>query len=99
MRSRIVGSNGQQVLLLTSGISAYCYNGFSLPDPALDPKELAANMLQAMNANVGNNISFLDQQAVIATTNGIPLRTVSISTVNAQLLAIYQKQLQDQSPN
>jgi len=59
------------------------YNAFTYQN--LDVKTLVADLQQSMNVNAMTQSLMPDQVLVVSTTNGVPIRTISASSINEQL--------------
>ncbi|CAL6090335.1 Conserved_hypothetical protein [Hexamita inflata] len=90
MKRRIIGCNGQQVISVCAGICDFCYTGFNPNYKNVPSKQLSAEMLQSMNVNCTTQNLFLDQVMLVSTTNGVPIRSISASSINAQLFQQWQ---------
>lgn len=84
-RAKIISSNGQHVVTLSSGVCDWNFTGYKASTSSLSTDEMLEQMKLKSNTNRITVQTFNQQTIQLCTISGCPLKTISLSSINRQL--------------
>lgn len=81
-RAKIISSNGQHVVTLSSGVCDWNFTGYKASTSGLPINDMLDQMKLKSNANRVSVQTFNQQTIQLCTISGCPLKTVSLSSIN-----------------